>query len=170
MTNEIKKPWYKKWWAITIFIILGIIIISNMGKKQNTKTNNIIETQPQKAEIVFDLEKLYGKNINEIRTILGPPADGKLTNPTEQQIKLGVKQWDNTFKKGNYELLVTYNVSDKSVIDFFIPTDDSSGATKNTKNLEEVGNVVNTNKFTIEQVKTIRDPSMFTGIKITPKK
>ena len=30
MTEKIKKPWYKRWWAITLWIFLGIAILINL--------------------------------------------------------------------------------------------------------------------------------------------
>ena len=169
-----EKPWYKKWWAITLFIFFGIIVISSLGDNSNdTNTNSTQQTAPvQQEEIVavFDVEALYGKNIDEIRAVLGEPTDGEYTNPTAQQLALGTKEWSNTFKKDKYELLVTYDVASKDVIDFFVGTDDPSGATKDTKRLEKILNVENSTNFTIEPVKALKDPSVYTGIKVVPKK
>ncbi len=54
------------------------------------------------------------------------PIDGKQTNPTALQRKIGINEWNNTFLKDGYELVVTYNVSSKKVIDFFLATNDPS--------------------------------------------
>jgi hypothetical protein len=85
---------------------------------QVQKPIQVQETIP----VVFDLEKLYGKNIDEIRSILGNPIDGNHIEPTKQQINLGMAEdgWDNTFEKDGYDLLITYDVSTRNVIDFFI--------------------------------------------------
>jgi hypothetical protein len=172
MTNE--KPWYKKWWAITLVIFFGIIVIAGLGDNSNdlnsTLTQQTAPAQREEMVAVFDVEALYGKNIDEIRAVLGEPADGEYTNPTAQQLELGTKEWSNSFKKDKYELLVTYDVASKKVIDFFVGTNDPSGATKDTKKLEKILNVDNSTNFTIEPVKALKDPSVYTGIKVVPKK
>ena len=172
MTNE--KPWYKKWWAITLFIFFGIIIIASLGDNSNdsnsVQTQQTAPAQQEKIAAVFDVEALYGKNIDEIRTILGEPTDGEYTNPTAQQLALGTKEWSNSFEKDKYELLVTYDVASKKVIDFFVGTDDPSGATKDTKKLERILNLENSTNFIIEPVKALKDPSIYTGIKAIPIK
>lgn len=38
--KESGKPWYKKWWAITIFIIVGIIILSSLFGNENSSSDN----------------------------------------------------------------------------------------------------------------------------------
>lgn len=35
-----KKPWYKRWWAITIFVIIGLSVLGNMLGGGNTETPN----------------------------------------------------------------------------------------------------------------------------------
>ncbi len=151
-----------------IIIFIGFIII--WITTNTTPTQQMLPEQQKDITIIFDLEALYGKNIDEIRAILGEPIDGKYTNPTQQQLELGTKEWNNSFKKNQYELLVTYDVTSKKVIDFFIGTDDPSGGTKDTKELEKILNIENSTNFTIEQVKAIKDPSIYTGIKVIPKK
>ena len=167
-----KKPIWKRWWVITLFIFFGIIVIAKIGKELNNSNINTIETTQvsEQIAVIFDLEPLYGKNIDEIRAVLGEPTDGEYTNPTAQQLELGTKEWSNTFKKDKYELLVTYDVSSKEVIDFFVSTDDPSGTTKDTKKLEKILNVENSTNFTIEPVKALKDLSVYTGIKVIPKK
>jgi len=136
----------------------------------NTNTEQVTVQPTAEVQPVFDLEALYGKNIDEVRNALGKPVDGAQSDPTAQQIQLGVTQWDNTFKKDGYELVVTYEVSSKKVIDFFIGTNDQSGQTKDVEPLKQIGNVADTTHFTIEPVKVLNDSSYFTGIKVIPNK
>ena len=138
---------------------------SNANNEPATEVTQPVVAAPQ---YTFDLEALYGKNIDQIRDILGTPLDGDQIDPTAQQIELGGSEWSNSFEKGDYELLVTYDATTRSVIDFFIGTNDPSGSTKNTDSLKDVGNVRNTTQYTIESVSTIRDKSSYTGIKVTP--
>lgn len=143
---------------------------AQQASKQDQQASNseVTETNEEAPRFVFDLETLYGKNIHEIRIILGEPSDGELTNPKPEQVFGQNMEWDNTFKKDGYELLVTYNYDTGEIIDFFIPTNDPSGQTKDTEPLKEVGNVVDSSSYIVEAVQTLRDQSYYTGIKITP--
>ncbi|MEK6983729.1 MAG: hypothetical protein AABX33_04090 [Nanoarchaeota archaeon] len=56
-----KKVWYKRWWAITLFIIFGIGILGNLfGESDNSSpssNSNIQKTEPvleMTAEQIFD--------------------------------------------------------------------------------------------------------------------
>ncbi|OGF20399.1 hypothetical protein A2Y83_02785 [Candidatus Falkowbacteria bacterium RBG_13_39_14] len=174
MTND--KPWYKKWWVIILCIFFGIIVIANLGDNSNDSktisTKQIALEQKEEVVAVFDLEALHGKSVDEIKDILGTPSSD--TEPRDLQVNIksedqSAKEWDKTYKKDGYELLVSYDVASRKVIDFFVSTDDPSGVTKDTKKLEKILNVENSNNFMIEQVKALKDPSVYTGIKVVPK-
>lgn len=47
--EKVKKPWYKRWWAITLFVILGLIILGNIfGSKDNTpSSSSAVQTNAQ---------------------------------------------------------------------------------------------------------------------------
>ncbi len=118
----------------------------------------------------FDVPSFWGKNIDQVKAILGTPKDKE---PTQQQIEFGAKQWDLTFVKNGKELLVTYKTADKQIVDFFVSTDDPSGATKDKKHLLdltfELTNVKeNTPNLKIQLVPAFKDPNVFTGVKIIP--
>ena len=157
-----------------LFIFFGIGIIANLGERQTDSNINtpkqIAQVQEEQNITIFDIEALYGKNIDEIRVVLGNPADGDYIEPNEKQLALGVKEWNNTFEKMNTSLLVTYDVASREVIDFFVGTDDPSGSTKDTQKLEKILNVQNSSNFTIEPVRSLKYPSTYTGIKVIPKK
>jgi len=139
---------------------LGTIFTNPEGYKESY-------APPVEVSVIFDLNSLYGKNIDEIVGILGKPEND--SEPTELQIQIGTKEWDKTFQKGGYELLVTYYVDTRKVKDFFVPTNDSSGATKDTQTLKYVSGVNNSNNYIVSPVKAIKDPTIYTGIIITPK-
>ena len=175
-----------KWAGIIIGVLIVIGVIASLGgdgeetkTAEETKEETAVEQVAEEAEteepaeepeVVFDVGALYGKNIDEIRAVLGEPTDGDYTDPTAQQLQLGTKEWSNTFKKDKYELLVTYDVSSKEVIDFFVPTywyqsnDDPSGV------IEKILNVENSTNFTVQSVEALGYPSEYTGVKIIPKK
>jgi len=171
--NKEKLPKSKGKRAMASFLCLLIIFIFgsmfNADSTEPKQERELTKVQKEEVVVVFDVEALYGKNIDEIRTILGEPSEGKWTNPTTLQIELGTKEWNNTFEKDKYQLFVTYDVGNKKVIDFFIGTNDASGATKDIKKLEQILNIQNSTNFIIEPVKVIGDPSEYTGIKVIPK-
>ncbi len=172
MTDVAGKPWYKKWWAITLFVFFGIAVLGNLSGKSNNPTVNgakpMAPASEEQVVAVFDVAALYGENIDEVRTVLGTPQSVDL-EPTQEQLQLGIKEWDSIFQKDGYDLLVTYDALSRGVIDFFIATDDPSGLTRDTKKLEKILNVQDSANFTIEPVKAWSDPSFYTGIKVIPK-
>lgn len=117
----------------------------------------------------FDLPVLIGKNADAVAAIL-KSYQKKSLQPTQEQIKLGVKDWDMEFEKDGKDLLVSYVIATKAVNNFFISTDDSSGVTTDKKHLLELGNLnENDSRYKIEFVKALKDSSKFTGVKVTPR-
>jgi len=134
--------------------------MENIVPVQTTESKT--ENTTPKPTYIFDVPFLVGKNIDEIRQILGTPLDKDLTEPTAQQIELGGSEWDNSYKKDGQDLLITFDASSRKIIDFFLDGDDKS-------KLLEIGNLKeNASSYTIEPVKAIKDPSVITGIKIIP--
>jgi hypothetical protein len=49
--QKTSKPWYKKWWAITLFVFLGLIVIGSLaGNDNSTKQQNTPATQQQEKQ------------------------------------------------------------------------------------------------------------------------
>lgn len=48
-TTKTKKAWYKRWWAIAIYIIVGLGIISSLGGEDKTDTQAPTTTENQTA-------------------------------------------------------------------------------------------------------------------------
>jgi hypothetical protein len=149
-------------------ILLFIVLLGLDAPKTEQPTTTSIPEPKTTTQVntptpsySFDIPSLIGKNIDEIRQIFGSPVD-TLTEPSAEQLKLGTDQWDNTFKKDDKELLVTFNPVTRTIVDFFISGD-------NKDKLILVGNLKNSDtKYVIEPVKMLKDPSQITGIKITP--
>lgn len=166
--NKTQKKWYQKWWVIVLCFFFGIGLIQTIlgggAKPQPTSNTN---TQQQETAVIFDLESLHGKTIDEVRSILGQPID-KDVEPTAEQIAHDHMEWYNSFEKNNYELLVTYDVTDRHVVDFFLPatTEDER---ENPDLLEAKLGIQDSTHFSTEAVKELRDPSRYTGIKVTTK-
>lgn len=168
--------------AIIIFVIALVVIsraITNYTDKtlygesspkslSSAKTATVKVEKPATvptASYIFDIPALLGKNIDEIRKILGQPLDNHMTEPTAEQSKLmgGSGEWDNPYKKDDQELLITFNFKTRKVIDYFLSGDDKT-------KLLKVGNLKETDpRYTIEPVKELKNPSAITGVKIVPK-
>jgi hypothetical protein len=164
--------------SFLIAIIVGVIVLfvfigggfskpadKTVDTADSTPTVSTMPTTPVALNYTFDVPSLLGKNIDEVRLVLGTPSDKERTEPTVEQIELGADTWDNTFKKDGQELLITFNPITRKVIDFFIATDDPSGATTDKQHLLEIGNLTDNNpNYTVVPVKAIKDPSVMTGI------
>ena len=150
-----------------LIIFLGIVG-KNTPTQQPTSQVKVEKQEEARIAFVFDIPSLIGKNIDEIKKDLDSYKKKSL-EPTSDQIKLGVKEWDVEFEKDGKSLLVTYDIATKRVKDFFISSDDPSGKTKDKNHLLELGNLKeNDSRYKIEFVKTLKDPSSFTGVKISP--
>ena len=171
-TEEFKlKPFLKKWWLLIILLAIVVIFVNSISKSHKQPSNNepVTEMPTATPEVkpVFDVPSLVGKNLDGVIAVLGSPT--KSIDPTALQIQMGVKEWDKSFTKDDKELLVTYTISNKKIVDFFISTDDPSGVTKNTAHLLQLGNLKqNDPRYKVEFVKAIKDPSSFTGVKAIP--
>lgn len=161
--------------ALVILFIIGLVLIGSKGV-QTTQTPAL---QPSSAtqktttptatptpKFIYDIPSLIGKNIDEIKNILGEPADKEFTEPTQEQISLGAKEWDNTFRKDDFDLLVSFNISSRKIVDFFVST--SSKYPDKNKLMEVTNTKENASNYTIEAVKELKNPSNITGIKIIP--
>ena len=138
--------------------------------QRDTAIEQLESREPVKlAKPVFNIPSLVGLNIDQVRKVLGKSKDKDL-EPSSLQLKNGFEEWDNSFKKKGYSMLVTFNPKTRRVVDFFIDTQDPSGATRDYGDLLVVGDVNNNDtKYSIVPVPTGLDPSKFTGIKIVSR-
>ncbi len=151
--------------GLFVLLVIGGATSSNSSKPEQVAPTPTKQAQ-QTPQSFFDVPSLVGKDLNGVTAVLGNPQG---IDVTDEQIKLGTKKWDKTFVKNGKELLVTYNISDGKVIDFFISTDDPSGFAQDKKHLLELGNLQeNDPKYKIEFVKALKRPTTFTGIKVIP--
>lgn len=150
------------------FMILFFLFIFFQSGSSGTPTNDPTPIDTSNIKTVFDLNNLYGKNIDQIVTVLGKPTND--TEPTKLQKENGnITEWEKTFNKDGQKLLVTYNVSTRKVVDFFIDTRDPSGATSDVSVIIKIAGTPSGDKFTTKPVPTIRDKSIYTGVIFTPK-
>lgn len=125
--------------------------------QKSTTTNN---PQQTKTAIIYDVPSMMGKNIDEVRKILGQPED-KDPEPTQQQIQLGTDEWYNSYIKDSLDLTVTFNPSTRKVTDIFLSGSDKA-------KLMQQGNLQdNQPAYKVEEVKAVKGGGI-TGIKIIP--
>lgn len=145
---------------VGVFIV--ILLTSNPKSQEPVLQVNV--------DKVFDLDSLYGKNIDQIVTILGKPASDTEPTQLQKQVAGEIKEWDKTFIIDSQTLVATYNPSTRKVIDFFISTKDPSGATKDVSSIIKIAGSPSADKFTTKPVGTMRDKGIYTGVIFTPNK
>lgn len=59
MTDSTKKAWYKRWWAIAIFIFIGLIILSRLFGGNDTSTEKGNADEGNNAPVQKQEEKVY---------------------------------------------------------------------------------------------------------------
>lgn len=165
--------------VMAFVVIIVIVIIAGGGGKEKQTTAQPSPTvsqqtqqptvQEQRKTFVFDVPSLTGKNLDEVKAALSA-YQKKTLEPTKEQIRLGVKEWEVEFEKDGKSLLVTYEIATRKIKDFFISTDDPSGKTQDKKHLLELGNLKEDDpKYKVEFVKVFKEPDYFTGVKVVPK-
>ena len=144
------------------FIAVAILLTSCGSSSKKEEQNKNIKA-------VYDVPSLVGKNIDEVRKALGKPSD-KDIEPTKQQMDMNFDSWDNSFEKDGKTLLVTFNPQDRKVTDFFISSEDPSGASEDYSDLLKICNVTeDDSNYSIEPVPVLNDATKYTGIKIAQK-
>lgn len=83
---------------------------------QEAKSENALA--PQAPQYIFDVPSLIGKNIDEVKSVLGEPSI--FNKPSVKELALDSNKWDMDFVKNNVDLSVSYNVKTKFIYDFFI--------------------------------------------------
>lgn len=169
--EEKKKPWWKKNLGWVVFIIVAVSFGGMISAFTTTDENPPVaqgtEITPQVVKLIFDIPSLLGKNIDELKKTLGAPKDG--SEPTALQLQMGVGEWDNSWEKDGETLLITYDPKSRKVIDFFILGVGSINSTTDKEHLLTVGGLkTGQQSYKVDFVKAIKDPSQFTGVKVTP--
>ena len=80
-----------------LIIFLGLVGKNSPSEQSNGQTE-VKEQKEAKLAFVFDVPSLMGKNIDEIKKDLDSYKKKSL-EPTSDQMKLGVKEWEVEFEK-----------------------------------------------------------------------
>lgn len=86
--EKAKKKWYKRWWAIILYVFVFLMIIASMGEDQKSTTqetvtldnpqvnevNNTIEEQADQPQVAQPTEQPMVKSYQQIFTFSGSGA------------------------------------------------------------------------------------------------
>ena len=150
-----------------LLVLLGFLSLTFIAGCGIESTNNApIVNSP--VSVVFDIPSLVDKNVDDIISSFWPDFTKNISEPTNQQLKLWVDEWDNSIDKEGYTLLITYNPKTRKVVDLFLSAD--KDINNNRATLIQVWNLINNaNNYFIEDVQALKNPSQITGIKIIKK-
>jgi len=153
---------------IIVIIVAFLVILSAINPSEQTdKAKKVQLVNLNNNQYVFDVPALVGKDLDGVITTVGKLRG---EDPTPLQIKMGVREWDKTYVKDGEELLITYTIYNRKIIDFFVSADDNpSGGTTNKDLLLHTGHLqYNDPRYKLEFVQEIGNPSVFTGVKVIP--
>jgi uncharacterized protein (UPF0335 family) len=86
--TKTKKVWYKRWWAITLFIIVGIGILGNLFGETDTSSSYSSSSNIQAPESV--LEMTTQQIFNEFNDLSEIQADEKSKEFKGKRIKTSI--------------------------------------------------------------------------------
>lgn len=146
----------------TLFVVFGTMGLIFSSDDQAV----VVPVSTQK--VVFDVPSLIGKDLKQLREILGTPSYDK--EPTSQQREL-VDTWEKSWSREGYSLMVSYDTKTKKIIDLFLgaDTDATYAVFEDVNNILKVGNLqLNSNEYSVKFIKAINDTG-YTGATITKK-
>ncbi|MFH1289807.1 MAG: hypothetical protein ABIH92_00185 [Nanoarchaeota archaeon] len=68
--SKTKKVWYKRWWAITLFIFFGLIILGSLFGDDSSTSNNSISQQDNTQNNIAQSDQTLMKGIGISRSYL----------------------------------------------------------------------------------------------------
>ena len=75
-------------------LIAATILWTSCGSSSSTEPTTTASTTKTDIKAVYDVPSLIGKNIDEIRKVLGKPSDKEI-EPTKLQMKMKFGSWKN---------------------------------------------------------------------------
>lgn len=165
------KSWFAHHKILTgvgVFILF-IVFVNSIGGNKNTVTPPVNTAPIVSTKQLFEIPSLFNKNIDQIKKELGAPLDGFQTEPTKLQLQMGITEWNNSWKKDEETLLITYNPINRKVIDFFISGSGLFSSVSDKQKILDTGGLkIEQQNYKVEFVKMRKDPSQFTGVIVTP--
>lgn len=166
--QQVKKKFYKRWWFWVLIVLALFILIGELGSSDTE--NPATETQQEVASVhAFDIPALLGKDIDALKQTLGTPSYD--TEPNAAQLQLGTDTWEKSWTKGEYDLMATYDVETKEVVDLFLgaSSDAAFKRFEDTDYILATGNLSgNDSRYLVEFVKAKNGPG-YTGVIVRVK-
>ena len=132
------------------------------GREQLSGRKGKRQYPGEQVVAIFDVPSLIDKDIDGVRQTLGDPIDDQI-EPTSLQVQVGIDEWSNQFQKSGHTLLVTFKPSTRKIVDFFL-----EGSNKTTL-MRQMRLQEGATDYRVEPVRSIKNRSQITGIKIIPK-
>jgi hypothetical protein len=115
---------------------------------------------------IFDVPSLIGLNISQVKAKLGAPSE--FDDPAKMPATAIITELNMSWEKQGRNLLATYQPSNGRVVDFFIATNDATGATPDVTDIYPIGNLSEgDSRYSLKPVQA-GNSGKFTGIIITP--
>ena len=168
---------------LVLIIVIGVLsslILTALGNardkaKQVQEKDEISKRSSQTpvpiTQPIFDVPSLTGKDLTEIKTALGEPT--RDSTPPPLAVQEGLDSWEIYWEKEGQDLSVSYHPTTKKITEFFIGTNDPSGATKDTDRLLKIGNLKSDDpRYKVKFVPVLNaynDLGSYTGVKIIPQ-
>lgn len=168
-----KWPFFAKTWVKVTLGIVAFVAIGATAPDENARpvTDREQPAMEQAASsrsaipFVFDVPALVGKNSDQVKAALGKPSEE--WKPTAAEMKAGINEADMTFVKDGQELMVTYDIKTRAVIDLFLSTDDASGSTADGNRLLDIAHLtLNSSAYHAELIESMGEPGRYTGVKV----
>lgn len=172
--SDDKKAIYKRWWFWAgAFFVLTFIAAAASGPSETQVVNDNSQvvndnSQQEQAQAVIDGPHILTLTIDEVRGEYGMPNETSYVDPTQLQIDLGTTSWSNEYTLNDYTVLIDWDVTSREVTGLFVATDDSSGKTKDWKQLAAIAGLsIDSSDYTITPVVANQQPGYYTGINVT---
>ncbi len=117
-------------------------------------------TEPKPPQVTFDVPALIGKNIDEIRKVLGKPLYDQIEPSNQKE-----ETFENTFKKNGETLFVLFNPKTRRISQLCLI---ASEEYDKLEDVMKIGNLTltNTDNYHIESFHPFASNPPFTGIRI----
>lgn len=136
---------------IASFILISIIL----------GLNGCRDKKPKNITVAFDIPHLIGKDIDEIREILGKPRENEI-----DPIDTSKKAWENTFKNNGNILIIDFDPKSRAINNLFIaPFEDNWSKT----DVMKLGNLdSNDARYWIERGSEFNMEGDYSTLKVHP--
>jgi hypothetical protein len=158
--------------SLRIVACLLIVVSSGCAARKPTASPPLATrpVTPSATTPAFDVPRLVGLlNLKAIKKKLGTPYDD--TEPTLEERKRQ-KTWSKAWMRGDATmLLVTYQIADQSIVDFFLFTNESADGTRDKQSLLRAGNLrTGDPRYRIRFVPVKEEPDLYTGVTVIAHK